>query len=126
PRQRVRTGCPPRYRRVDLSADPEPERAFTRLVTAQHDDPFVLTEAPLVRWCLVRLGERHHRLVQTEHHLVHDGWSFGIILRDLFTLYRGRTSGVPATLPAPRSYLDHVRQPAAGPITDRGARPPAA
>ncbi|MDX2733445.1 MULTISPECIES: condensation domain-containing protein [unclassified Streptomyces] len=110
PKQRVNDACALRYRTVSLTGAEDQEAAFEELWREQHDDPFDTTEAPLVRWTLVRLAEDHHRLLQTEHHLVHDGWSFGLVLRDLFTTYRTLAQAIPADLPEPRSYVEHVRQ----------------
>ncbi|MFC8449361.1 amino acid adenylation domain-containing protein [Kitasatospora sp. NPDC057223] len=45
--------------------------------------PFALDGEPLVRWLLVRLRAQEHVLVHAEHHLVHDGWSFNVFLREL-------------------------------------------
>lgn len=115
PRQRVSPATTPRYRTVDLSSQADPDAACHEIVLAQHNDPFDLTEAPLARWCLVFLGEDHHRLVHTEHHLIHDGWSFSVFLRDLFTLYRGLSGGASSSLPTPRSFADHARASAADP-----------
>jgi amino acid adenylation domain-containing protein len=46
--------------------------------------------APLVRWTLARHGEREWTLVHVEHHLVHDGWSFTVLTRELSELYSAR------------------------------------
>ncbi|MFJ8471125.1 condensation domain-containing protein [Kitasatospora sp. NPDC094011] len=113
PQQRVNGSCAPRYRTVDLTGGEDHEAAFEELWREQHDEPFDTAEAPMVRWSLIRLAEDHHRLLHTEHHLVHDGWSFGLVLRDLFTTYRALAQGVPADLPEPRSYAEHVRESAA-------------
>ncbi|GGU96722.1 hypothetical protein GCM10010211_75070 [Streptomyces albospinus] len=110
PKQRVNDACALRYRTLDLTRTENQDAAFEELWRAQHDEPFDTAEAPMVRWTLIRLSEDHHRLLQTEHHLVHDGWSFGLVLRDLFTTYRALAQGIPAELPKPRSYVDHVRQ----------------
>jgi amino acid adenylation domain-containing protein len=50
-------------------------------------------EAPLVRWTLVRLGERRSILVQIEHHLIHDGWSSTVLADELSELYSARVEG---------------------------------
>ncbi|WP_030062303.1 condensation domain-containing protein, partial [Streptomyces novaecaesareae] len=110
PLQRVNHDCGLRWRTVDLRGEPDQEAAFEALWREQHDDPFDTAAAPMVRWTLVALGPDHHRLLQTEHHLVHDGWSFGLVLRDVFATYRELTTGVPAALPTPRSYAEHVRE----------------
>lgn len=49
--------------------------------------PFDLEHGPLVRAELLRLSTRHHLLVFTAHHIVCDGWSFGVIVHDLAALY---------------------------------------
>ncbi|MFF5127119.1 amino acid adenylation domain-containing protein [Streptomyces syringium] len=109
PGQRVREGCAPRVRTVDLGREADPEAAFEELLRTEAVTPLDVFEAPLLRWCLVRLGDGHHRIIHVEHHLVHDGHSFAILLRDVFTVYRARVLGEPAELPAAPSYEDHVR-----------------
>ncbi|WP_426271606.1 amino acid adenylation domain-containing protein [Dyella kyungheensis] len=50
-------------------------------------EPFNLDTGPLVRAELLRLSSQEHLLVFTAHHIVCDGWSFGVIVRDLAALY---------------------------------------
>ncbi|KNB50617.1 non-ribosomal peptide synthetase [Streptomyces caatingaensis] len=121
PLQRVREGCAPRLRSVDLSGEEDPGAAFGRLLRAEAEAPLDVHEAPLLRWCLVRLAEDHHRLIHVEHHLVHDGHSFAILLRDVFAVYRARVLGEPVALPAAPSYAEHVAADAAGRAERRGA-----
>jgi amino acid adenylation domain-containing protein len=56
--------------------------------------------APPVRWRLLALADDRHVLVQTEHHHLHDGQTFRILLRDLAALYREHAGGPRARLPA--------------------------
>ncbi|WP_371494280.1 amino acid adenylation domain-containing protein [Kitasatospora sp. NBC_00374] len=109
PDQRVREQAEPRLRTTDLSAEADPVAAFQRVLVAEAEEPLDTEEAPLLRWHLVRLGEEHHRLVHVEHHLIHDGHSFAMLLRDLFTVYRAEVTGERAELPATRSYEEHAR-----------------
>ncbi len=84
--------------------------------------PFDLTRPPLVRWTLVRCGPGRHRLLHTEHHLVHDGQSWTVVLRDLFTAYQAALRGDPVSLPAAPLYEDFVawqRRPEALAARDR-------
>ncbi|MGK5637596.1 non-ribosomal peptide synthetase [Streptomyces sp. URMC 126] len=108
PGQRIRESCPPRLRTVDLSGEEDPEAAFARLLRTEAETPLDVCEAPLLRWTLARLGDGRHRLVHVEHHLVHDGHSFAILLRDLFTVYRAHLTGEPVVLPDAPSYAEHV------------------
>ncbi|RAJ31791.1 amino acid adenylation domain-containing protein [Kitasatospora sp. SolWspMP-SS2h] len=112
PGQRVRIDAVPRLRSSDLSGESDPEAAFQDLLRAEAEEPLDTEEAPLLRWHLVRIGERHHRLVHVEHHLIHDGHSFAILLRDLFTVYRAEVLGSTAELPAAPSYEEHARSSA--------------
>lgn len=109
PGQRVAEACAPRLRTVDLSGAADPEAAFQELLRTEAETPLDTYEAPLLRWTLVRLGDDRHRLIHVEHHLIHDGHSFAILLRDVFTVYRGRVLGEPVELPPAPSYADHVR-----------------
>ena len=63
--------------------------------------PFDLTRGPLLRAVLFRLGEREHVLALTLHHIVFDGWSQTVLIRDLLSLYQGLA--VPAL---PVQYAD--------------------
>ena len=68
--------------------------------------PFDLETGPLFRAELLRLGENEHVLLLSAHHLVCDGWSWWVILRELGVLYGLRHSGLP---PAP-SFADYALQ----------------
>ncbi|WP_267245615.1 non-ribosomal peptide synthetase [Streptomyces sp. PR69] len=116
PGQRVREQCAPRLLTTDLTGEADPEAAFEALLREEAEAPLDTFEAPLLRWRLVRLGEAHCRLIHVEHHLIHDGHSFAILLRDVFTVYRARVSGEgveSVELPATRSYEEHARAAAA-------------
>ncbi len=63
--------------------------------------PFDAGALPLVRWTLFRTGAHEHVLLIVEHHLVHDGWSFGVFLRELTSLYAALVHG-DALPPEPR------------------------
>ncbi|MCF3131543.1 non-ribosomal peptide synthetase [Streptomyces olivochromogenes] len=116
PGQRVAGTCAPRLHTVDLSGEDDPEAAFARLLRTEAETPLDTFEAPLLRWTLVRLAEDHHRLIHVEHHLIHDGHSFAILLDDVFRVYRGHVLGEPVTLPPASSYADHVRAQAQAPF----------
>ncbi|MCH0543121.1 amino acid adenylation domain-containing protein [Streptomyces sp. MUM 203J] len=109
PGQRVREQCSPRLRTVDLTGEADPEAAFAALLRTEAEAPLDTFEAPLLRWCLVTLGDTRHRLVHVEHHLIHDGHSFAILLRDVFSVYRARADRESADLPTTRSYEEHAR-----------------
>jgi amino acid adenylation domain-containing protein len=105
PRQQE-TAARPRLAKVDLDALPPGRRddAARRIAAAEARRPFRLDVPPLLRARLLRLGvagdrgEERSRLLLTVHHLVFDGWSLGLLLRDLSALYsRGLRRAGPAT-----------------------------
>ncbi|HEX6909272.1 MAG TPA: amino acid adenylation domain-containing protein, partial [Longimicrobium sp.] len=71
------------------------------------DTPFDLVEGPLFRARLLRLGADDHVLLLCLHHSVSDGWSLGILQRELGGLYAAAARGAPAALPPlPVQYAD--------------------
>ncbi|MFD7028618.1 amino acid adenylation domain-containing protein [Streptomyces sp. NPDC059917] len=109
PGQRVVDDCAPRLHTVDLSGEADPAGAFARLLRTEAETPLDTFEAPLLRWTLVKLAEDQHRLIHVEHHLIHDGHSFAILLDDVFRVYRAHVLGEEIELGTPSSYADHVR-----------------
>ncbi|WNZ08509.1 non-ribosomal peptide synthetase [Streptomyces sp. 11x1] len=91
----------PQWQSVDLSGVPERlrEERLRELVRAQMARPYDLQTGPLVRVLLVRLAEREHVCVLGVHHIVTDGWSSGVIARELSALYTTRVRGTRQELP---------------------------
>lgn len=61
--------------------------------------PFDFTQSPLLRCKLLQLDKQEHILLFTIHHIVFDGWSQGILIKELAALYSAFTAGEPAVLP---------------------------
>ena len=96
---------------VDLSALPEAEQRVevVRLTEEEARKPFDLSRGPLVRLGLLRLSEREHVLFLTMHHIVSDGWSTGILLREVAALYEAFSAEKPSPLPELRiQYADYA------------------
>ncbi len=94
---------------VDLRelSEPEREREVQRLATNEAQRPFDLAEGPLVRATVLRLGENEHVGLLTMHHIVSDGWSVGILIREMAVLYEAFCSATPTSLPElPIQYAD--------------------
>jgi len=94
---------------IDLRDLPDTEREaeVQRLATTEAQRPFDLAHGPLVRATVLRLGENQHVGLLTMHHIVSDGWSTGILIREMAVLYEGFCSGKPTTLPElPIQYAD--------------------
>ena len=94
---------------VDLRELPESEREseVQRLARNEAQRPFDLAEGPLVRTTVLRLGDSEHVGLLTMHHIVSDGWSTGILIREMAVLYDAFCSDRPALLPElPIQYAD--------------------
>jgi amino acid adenylation domain-containing protein len=94
---------------LDFAALPteEQERAVGRLADADARKPFDLSRDPLLRAQLLRLGTEQHVLLLSLHHIVSDGWSMGVLTRDLSELYDAVHTGRESTLSAlPLQYVD--------------------
>lgn len=80
-----------------------------RLLAAEAQRPFDLSQAPLLRTTLVRLSEHVYVLMVTMHHIISDGWSISVFIRELATLYNARINDTIAVLPAlPIRYADYA------------------
>ncbi|MFE7397854.1 condensation domain-containing protein, partial [Streptomyces sp. NPDC057557] len=95
------------WRESDLShlAAADLDQAVTAEATADRTRRFRLGDAPLVRFSLLDLGQDRYRFVLTAHHVIVDGWSMAVLLRELITLYRN--GGDPSALPPVRSHREH-------------------
>ncbi|HEX6289883.1 MAG TPA: amino acid adenylation domain-containing protein, partial [Herpetosiphonaceae bacterium] len=96
---------------VDLQALPEPERSAEarRISMTEARTPFDLQRGPLVRATLLRLSEQEHRLLLTFHHIITDGWSMGVLIRECAACYAARITGQAAALPdLPIQYADYT------------------
>jgi natural product biosynthesis luciferase-like monooxygenase protein/amino acid adenylation domain-containing protein len=70
--------------------------------------PFDLSQGSLVRWHLLKLDPELHLLVLTTHHIIADGWSMGVILRELGELYSAECQGVRASLKTPKQFRELI------------------
>jgi amino acid adenylation domain-containing protein len=96
----------------DLRMVPESVRQ-ARLASRLEEEalrPFDLARGPLVRASLLRTADEEHLLLLVFHHIVVDGWSVGVLLRELATLYEACRNGEPSPLADPVQYADHARR----------------
>ena len=93
------------WRYVDLCAgggDVDVDEQIQRVCAAERAAVCDLADRPAFRVALVRTAEHRHRFVLTNHHIVADGWSLPILLREIFASYHGQT------LPAAGPYRSFV------------------
>jgi amino acid adenylation domain-containing protein len=95
--------------KIDLGNAPEADRRATamRLVSEDAGRPFDLARGPLVRAKLLRIAEDEHVLALNMHHVISDGWSFGVAFREVARLYEAHTAASTAHLSQlPVQYAD--------------------
>ncbi len=84
---------------TDLRDDPDPLAAVHSLARRERQTSFDLANGPLFRALLVQLAREEHALLLTMHHIVADGRSLSVLLRELSTLYRAFSEDRPDPLP---------------------------
>ncbi|MDF4005205.1 amino acid adenylation domain-containing protein [Luteibacter sp. PPL552] len=113
PVQRIAADVPLPLVPHDLTGfSPKEREAKTRwLMSEEARTPFDLRQGPLVRARLLMLSAHEHLLLLTMHHIVSDGWSMGLVVRDLGAMYAGLRAGTPPGLPElPMRYVDYARR----------------
>jgi amino acid adenylation domain-containing protein len=111
PVQQIHPPAPVELPVVDLSMLPADERAAQ---TEQHlvaaaQQPFDLQRGPLLRLLLLRVAPDEQILLLTLHHIIADGWSLDVIMREFGALYAAELAQQPAALPPlPIQYADYA------------------
>ncbi|MET7767186.1 amino acid adenylation domain-containing protein [Nocardia sp. NPDC005366] len=102
-----------RFREVDLADgdDPESRADIGAIAAADAAAGFDLSAPPLIRFTLIHVDSGAFRLLVTNHHVILDGWSMPLLMRELLEYY-GSPSRIEAVGPAPsyRDYLVWLRQ----------------
>jgi amino acid adenylation domain-containing protein/non-ribosomal peptide synthase protein (TIGR01720 family) len=97
---------------IDLSRLPGAQRdaEAQRLADADAARPFDLATGPLLRATLLKLEDGRHTLLLSLHHIVSDGWSINVLVRELAALYAAHGAGMapPSLPPLPLQYADYA------------------
>ncbi|WP_224497203.1 MULTISPECIES: non-ribosomal peptide synthetase [Bradyrhizobium] len=83
----------------DLRGRLDADAALSQLCQQEARTPFDLARGPLIRGRLIRLSDEAHVLLLTQHHIVSDGWSLGVLVGELTQLYRAFAAGQDDPLP---------------------------
>ncbi|MGW6545598.1 amino acid adenylation domain-containing protein [Streptomyces massasporeus] len=96
------------WAQIDLSAldENKQEAELARHADEDRARGFDLTRPPLLRFTVFRLGPQRFRLMLTKHHILMDGWSVPVLVRELFELYGSK--GDPAVLRPVTPYRDYL------------------
>jgi amino acid adenylation domain-containing protein len=85
------------------------ETEVKRLATEEAQRPFDLAQGPLLRVKLLQLSPDEHMLLTTMHHIISDGWSIGVFIRESIALYMAFVEERPSPLAAlPTQYADYA------------------
>ncbi|HKH48933.1 MAG TPA: MupA/Atu3671 family FMN-dependent luciferase-like monooxygenase, partial [Thermoanaerobaculia bacterium] len=109
-RQKISVPTPVQFPLIDYSGLPEPQRSQEVLwcLKARAGEIFDLENGPLLRVSLLRLGAEEHYLSLIAHHIVIDGGSAGVMVRELTRLYTARLRNEPNPLGPPGLLSDYV------------------
>ena len=83
------------------------EQRLEEIAAQERAEHFDLATPPLIRFTLIRLAPDEHRLLLTSHHILMDGWSTPVLIRELLALYANRGDG--SSLPPVTRYRDYLR-----------------
>ncbi|MCE5291049.1 MAG: amino acid adenylation domain-containing protein, partial [Nocardiaceae bacterium] len=90
------------WREVDLRGEADAAMQLQDMIFADRQTWFDPAKPPLIRYTLVRLADDVYELIVAVHHVLIDGWSMPLMLKELLFLYAAHGDG--SVLPAPRSY----------------------
>ena len=109
--QVIHSGCGVKVAVMSLEGQErgEQEMRLKEMGLREGQEPFDLERGPLIRVKLVKIGAQEHVLFLTMHHIVSDGWSMGVLVRELGQLYEAFLKGEASPLKAlPVQYADYA------------------
>jgi aspartate racemase len=109
--QVIASDRPAELKIIDVSRVPgsQLDKKIQRLLTQESARPFNLSSDLMLRGTLLQLGAEEHILLLTMHHIASDGWSWGVLFRELETLYKAFLAGEPSPLSElPVQYADYA------------------
>jgi amino acid adenylation domain-containing protein len=91
----------------NLSPD-EQQNLLKNLLKSDRQQTFNLKKPPLIRLNLIQLTDQTYKLIWTQHHLILDGWSAGLVIKEVLEIYRSLSEGKPFSLPKIRPYGEYI------------------
>jgi amino acid adenylation domain-containing protein len=86
----------------------EQQQRLKALLQSERQNGFLLSQAPLMRFILIRLAEQVYHFCWSHHHLLLDGWSGPIVYEEVIAYYRAFCKGENLYLAAPPAYRDYI------------------
>jgi amino acid adenylation domain-containing protein len=96
--------------KIDLSmlASSARDLALAQIITQDVNQPFNIEQGPLFRAQIIKLDPHEHVLLVNAHHIVCDGWSWGVLIEDLSQLYSANCQGITPNLPAAERLSEYA------------------
>jgi amino acid adenylation domain-containing protein len=96
---------------IDLTRLPSPARSdeLARILAQEVRQPFDLEHGPLFRSQVIQLTDREHILILTAHHIICDGWSWGVLMPDLGRLYSALQQGITPELEDADRFSEYAK-----------------
>lgn len=86
----------------------EQQERLDAFLESDRKQGFDLSQAPLMRLTLIRVADNSYQFVWSQHHLILDGWSTVLVLKEVVELYDGLSQGKDLTLTPSRAYGDYI------------------
>src|ERR1700761_1717697 len=92
----------------DISTVTDQQGVLKSFITQQRHQVFDLQNGPLMRLFIHKLSHTNYYFTIVAHHIICDGWSFGVILEDLSKIYNSKVTGLPIKLDKPEQISDYA------------------
>ncbi|MCF4970659.1 amino acid adenylation domain-containing protein [Nostoc sp. CMAA1605] len=89
-------------------APDEQQQQLEEWLKSDRQKGFTLNQAPLMRFTIIQLGEQTHQFIWSHHHILFDGWSMQIVLKEVLALYEANQRGENLRLPGVRPYREYI------------------
>jgi hypothetical protein len=86
----------------------EQEEQLNGFLEADRRTGFELARTPLLRLALIQIAESTCHFVLSHHHILLDGWSVALVLKDVLSFYESFSQGTPIGLTPARPYRDYI------------------
>ncbi|MEM9920977.1 MAG: amino acid adenylation domain-containing protein [Bacteroidota bacterium] len=94
---------------IDLRAAENPSQQLEAYLQEDYYKAFDLEKGPLLRACLFQMADDHYQFYYNMHHIISDGWSLGVLAKDVLAYYESYQRAVPPSLPKlPFQYKDYA------------------
>ncbi|GAB1858555.1 amino acid adenylation domain-containing protein [Flavobacteriaceae bacterium MHTCC 0001] len=92
---------------ISLNSEKEQQTALNKYVNDDAEYIFDLVKGPLIKFTLIKISNFEHRLIITSHHIICDGWSMGIMLQELGTLYSAYATDTLPKIPESENFSSY-------------------